>query len=126
MTRILLILSFCALVGGCSLGEGRDALKDLPQLETRLERGLSKKDDVERLFGSPSGKGNAVFPLLKGEHEIWYYEDFEMTGASAEGGLIELELRQQILMVFFKGDTFDGFLWTSNKVPAEMEERFHY
>ena len=39
-----------------------------------------------------------------------------MDYASRSGRLV-MTLRQQLLLVFFKGDRFDGYLWTTNAAP---------
>ena len=56
-------------------------------------------------------------------YDVWYYEDLEATGSKADvaSNSINLEFKQQILLVYFKGDKFDGYLWTSNKGAAKTD-----
>ena len=46
--------------------------------------------------------------------EDQFYEDETANLLGAEGGIILIRLRQQMLMVYFLGDRFDGFMWFSN------------
>lgn len=126
MPKTIPILILGLLLNGCGFVVGTGAFRALDQLESQLERGMSTKDDVERLLGSPNGTGHAAFPFLENGHEIWYYADVKLTGMEPQGGVIDMEFRQQILMVFFKGERFDGFLWTSNSLSTEVKERFRF
>jgi hypothetical protein len=88
-------------------------------LEARLERQISTKGDVEKLLGSPDGRGSAALPLAPEPREVWFYQDIEATDVTAiPGGIIEMKVRQQILLVFFHGGFFDGFMWYSTAMPA--------
>jgi hypothetical protein len=92
-------------------------------IEQQLKRGTSNKADVQRLLGVPNGTGNLSTPpgnlgvqaLGDGPREIWYYDDMEVTDMKSGDGVITMNMRQQILLVFFKGEVFDGYFWTSNK-----------
>ncbi len=44
-----------------------------------------------------------------------------MTRATSEGGGYKIGIRQQILLVFFDKEVFDGFMWTSNAGVATAE-----
>lgn len=84
-------------------------------IETELQRGHSTKLDVRRLLGTPKGYGHAVLPPDRKEHEVWFYEDIELTNVKFESGNeIRADVRQQILLIFFFGEVFDGFMWYSN------------
>ena len=61
----------------------------------------------------------ATAPLGQGSRGIWYYDDLEVTEVKSEADVIRMNLRQQILLVFFKGEFFDGYLWTSNAFKPE-------
>lgn len=91
------------------------AFRDLTAIETTLLRGVTTKVEVRRQLGVPNGSGAARFAHLgSDEREIWYYEDIAMTGAKSADQVMKVEMRQQILLVLFKGEIVDGYLWTSN------------
>jgi hypothetical protein len=81
------------------------AFRNAGMLETQLHRGISTKADVRTLLGVPNGPGSWLLPALDpAPREIWYYEDMSQTGGT---------LRVQMILVFFKGNVYDGYLWTS-------------
>lgn len=103
---------------------GTGAFPKAGAIETQLKRGVSTKADVQRLLGVPSGSGGAMLPGY-GErreqvdpYQIWYYEDIEINDIKSEKGVMNIRMRQQILAVFFKGEVFHGFFWTSNSGTA--------
>jgi hypothetical protein len=97
------------------------AFRDLGSIETSLQRGVTTQAQVRARWGEPNGAGAARFASLGGdEREIWYYEDIELTGAKSAGGVVKADLRQQILLVIFKGAVVDGYLWTSNAGRASI------
>lgn len=117
------------LVAGCAPKKvTTGAFTQLSRLESELQRGVSTKMDVQRVLGAPDGFGSAALPVgpkfsfdltLR---EVWYYSDIEVTGMKGEGGgVIRLNVRQQILLVYFDEGVFDGFMWFSNAGPAEVE-----
>ena len=98
------------------------AFKDLAGLDAALKRGVATKADVRRTFGIPNGGGAARFYSFGGdEREIWYYEDIEATGAKSVDGVLKFQMRQQMLVVMFKADRVDGYLWTSNRETANVK-----
>ena len=95
------------------------AFRNAGAIETTLKRGVSTKADVQRLLGVPNGTGAAAFPTLRREtFEIWYYEDIETTDTKAVGAVLEIQMLQQIMLVFFNNGVFDGYMWTSNAATA--------
>lgn len=97
-------------------------------VEAQLARGASTKGDVQALLGVPNGTGASLFPVTSAgrvqswdKREIWYYEDIEadLAPGAGQGGAHRLDIRTQILLVFFKGELFDGYFWTSNTNPAQ-------
>jgi len=98
------------------------AFPDTSVIETQLHRGASTKTDVQRLLGVPNGMGRSEMALpprndevlAEGPREIWYYENIEVTNAKSNEGVIDMKMRQQILLIFFRLNVFDGYLWTSN------------
>lgn len=99
---------------------GTGAFPDARAIETRLKRGVSTKSDVQRVLGVPTGAGGALLPGFGTESEklaayqIWYYEDIELTDIKGEERVLTMKMRQQILAVFFRGEVFHGYFWTSN------------
>ena len=92
-----------------------DRFPDPARLDAKLVRGSSTKADVLLVLGEPQGSGGAVVPTARGVHDIWYYED---SGGTA--GLFSSSLRQNILLIFFRGDKYDGYLWFRNRAEATM------
>jgi outer membrane protein assembly factor BamE (lipoprotein component of BamABCDE complex) len=85
------------------------------EIETQLKQGVSKKADVQQLLGAPSGLGQAVFPPTYTPHEIWYYDDAEITQIKSGGADgMRGDMRFQQLIFFFDGETMTGYAWTSN------------
>ncbi|OGQ78600.1 MAG: hypothetical protein A3F90_05430 [Deltaproteobacteria bacterium RIFCSPLOWO2_12_FULL_60_19] len=127
-TQQLFVLS--ALVAGifaagCATKVTTGAFREVNRLETELKRGVSTKADVERVLGTPNGSGHAILPTDPRPREVWYYEDFEVTGTRAAGrGVVLMDMRQQILLVFFEKEVFDGFMWSSNVHTAVGKQTF--
>jgi hypothetical protein len=91
------------------------AFRNADALGATLERGKSTKADVRKILGVPNGSGSALFPALGVDgREIWYYEDVEVTGTKRINDHYESTMRQQIMLVFFKGELIDGYFWTTN------------
>lgn len=86
------------------------------RIEKELRPGVSTKGDVERLLGKPNGSGSSWFPRQPAPRELWFYQDSE-TGNLAVGGSaggvmdVHADMRQQILLIFFDGDLFAGYMW---------------
>ena len=77
---------------------------DLTTAGDGLVRGVSEKSDVVLAFGEPQGTGGAMLPTDRTAKEVWYYENIQAQILSLKG-------RQQVLLVFFKGDLYDGYFW---------------
>lgn len=117
--QLLLAVLFATLAQGCATGTTAVVFPEVARIEPELKRGVSTKADVERVLGSPKGKGNAVIPGAPTPHEVWDYTDIEATGRRKRfGGLLseayDLQLRLQMLLAFFDKGVFDGFFWYSN------------
>lgn len=90
-------------------------------IPVELKRGVSTREDVRRLLGSPNGTGGMISASFgNANQEIWYYENIEMTGSQSAKDAVHLKMRQQIMLVFFKGEKFDGYLWTTNAGAGEL------
>jgi len=78
------------------------------QIESKLTRGTSTKADVLKGFGKRDGSGTALIPGDPIIREIWYYEDVKFSGMSG--------MNQKILLIYFKDEIYDGYMWFANKV----------
>lgn len=108
-------------------GLGSGVFPDAARVEAELVRGKSTRADVRTLLGIPSGAGGALMPGVDGEaggvepYDVWYYEDIEAGNIRSEEGTLVMDMRQQILVIFFKGDFFHGYFWTSNAFSPEVD-----
>jgi len=94
------------------------------RIEKDLRRRVSTKSDVEKVLGKPNGFGTSILPTESVPHDVWFYQDVAITDTKTEpGGVIRAEQRQQILLLFFTGETYDGFLWftTEGRVRGVVE-----
>lgn len=94
----------------------------LPDIESVLQRGTPRAA-VRNALGEPVGSGHARLPPAHRPLEIWYYEDIEVEDAAAVGEIVQMDLRQRILLVFFDGDTVEGFMFTSNTGEVEAKTK---
>lgn len=95
----------------------------LNNIETALKRGVSTKMDVQRLLGTPKGFGETLLAGYPGSRDIWFYDDIEMTDFKSAGqGAYEVKVREQVLLIYFDKEVFDGFLWFSNAGTAEATQ----
>jgi len=108
---LLLLLVVCVVRPDAA--SGADRFPPTSQLD-KLFRGKSTKADVLLALGEPQGSGGALIPTDRGLREIWYYED------STASGLFKLELKQNVLLIFFRGEQYDGYLWFRNRVEGGM------
>jgi hypothetical protein len=83
-------------------------------LETDLRRGISTTADVERVLGKPNGTGGILIPRDPEPRLAWYYERVQMDIAGKN-----IDIAQDVVLVYFKGDRFDGFMWFSAGVGSE-------
>ncbi len=74
-----------------------------------LDRLISEKSsaaDVRAALGEPRGHGSARYSRDQPLRKVWYYEFLQIK--SDQVGL-------NILLVFFRDDRYDGYLWFSAK-----------
>ena len=81
----------------------------------QLERGASTRQDVEKVLGVPNGSGHAVFPTDHEPLEIWFYQDIESELVETGLGSYQVHGHQRLLLVMFRNDVFDGFMWWALK-----------
>jgi hypothetical protein len=91
---------------------------DVALLETNLQRGKSTKVDVEVLLGPAAGSGGAELPGDSRYRSLWYYGNIEVrhnvTSVRSGGDSISVSTKgQRLLLIFFDGDVYSGFLWIS-------------
>lgn len=67
-----------------------------------LDVEVSTMADVRAALGAPQGRGAARMPDYPGFRETWAYEFMTMEGS---------DLGVFILVVFFDGERYDGYLW---------------
>ncbi len=117
---LIVTLFLAAPMVGCTHPPSKvttGAFTQTSRLESELQRGVSEKMDVQRVLGTPKGFGHTVLPFNPKPHEVWYYDDIEITDITGEGnGVFRAQVRQQILLVFFEQEkgVFNGFMWFSN------------
>ena len=114
LALLLLALAGCLPVPTMSTGAFRDAAR----ATQTLARGVSTKDDVEHLLGVPNGEGAALFWNQASPDDVWYYEDDRASGSELRLDGVHTQVRQQILIVFFKGNLFDGYLRTDSSLAV--------
>jgi len=122
---LAMLLALPAPPGFAQVAKGTGTFPNAMAIDAQLKRGVSTKTDVQRVLGVPNGSGGALLPGY-GErseqvdrYQLWYYEDIEVTELKGEGDVLNMKLRQQILAVFFKGEVFHGYFWTSNSGTAQ-------
>ncbi len=113
----------CALLLAACAAPARhasvDVFRDTRVLESRLQRGVSTLDEVRQLLGEPTGAGAVLLPgFPQAPQEIWFYQDIELTDMQAVQDRLDLQVRQQVLIVFVRENRFDGFMWFSNEESA--------
>jgi hypothetical protein len=87
----------------------------------QLVRRTSTRVDVERLLGQPSGTGGSRLPPDWQPRELWFYQSIstgamttEPKTAESSATTIRMDLNQEILLVFFAGESYDGYMWYTN------------
>ncbi len=93
LTSVLLI----SLAGCVSFTFGTPPRVD--QLH-QLRRGASTSSDVRSILGEPRGKGETRLPAV--HRTLWLYDSGEADG---------LRTRIRYLIIFFDGESYDGYLW---------------
>ncbi|HBB17651.1 MAG TPA: hypothetical protein DCZ97_11890 [Syntrophus sp. (in: bacteria)] len=120
---LLWALILMLLIGCAPKRMTTGAFKQLTRIDEQFKRGVSTKEDVKRILGSPRGGGSAILPPDRRLREVWFYEDIEVLNVtSPKPGIMRMDVRQQILLVFFEEGVFDGYMWFSNAVKTKAEE----
>ena len=119
---LCLIPLVCFTLGGCVKEVTKvttGAFVHVNRLDTDLQKGVSTKMDVRKMLGAPNGMGGAIFAIDPKQREIWYYENIEMKDINREERVIKVNVRQQVLLVFFEKGVYDGYMWFTNTGMAE-------
>ena len=117
-----LAVFLCLLLLGCAPKVTTGAFTNVSSLDQQLKRGVSTKMEVQKLLGAPNGFGSSVVPTDPKPREVWYYEDIEGTDYKSEEGIVTMNMRQQILLIFFQKGVLDGYMWASNSGKAEARQ----
>jgi hypothetical protein len=107
------LLSGCA---GTGTGETRSArLPSIELIEQSLERGVSRKADVERVLGSPNGRGGAFSGSYPDRPQnLWVYGEMGWSLIGFDEGTARVHVDQHLLMMFFEGEVYSGYWWHSS------------
>lgn len=109
----LALALFMVSLIGCASAPVLDFGRPVPVGKiTTLQVGVSTPDDVRALLGPPRGDGITRHFKEKELRTIWYYE---------YGQIKDDQVALKIVLVFFKGDRYDGHLWFSSKELVEVE-----
>lgn len=108
----LLAILVPLLLGACAPPKARPPYVpafNYAALTTTLQPGVSSAADVEAALGKPNGSGGYLFPVVPGPDTIWFYEKMrgELQGQ-------DIDIKQDMILIFFKQGRFDGFLWFSD------------
>ena len=124
---ILAVMLGALLVAGCAgsaeTGQGQ-AFANIERVKTEFKRGKTTKADVLLILGQPNGTGafggfaaaRVEFGSDKGPEEAWYYENVK-----SQIGAKTVQQEQNLLLIFFSGDNFAGFMWITTTAKGELK-----
>jgi hypothetical protein len=122
ISRIIILgLAFIFLnfVSGCSLLDMKWGTPPHIDRLSDLTPGVSKSADVLLALGEPRGHGKSrwalpskTYPNVSSAFDIWEYEYTAME-------VTDVDLT--ILILFFKGDVYEGHLWFSSNLEIKKE-----
>jgi hypothetical protein len=124
LARILIVFSISIIpFVGCAPAKQTTRIAELntDALETTLKRGISTASDVQAVLGMPNGTGSLLLPFEKQPRDVLFYEKIDIDPSTMKRvhGYIEIDVRQDVLLIFLKDNYFDGFLWFSDKVKPQ-------
>ena len=102
------VLCFLVLAAGCAAPRPmtigyRTSLQNLDRL---ISEKSSVVDVREALGQGPRGHGSARFSRDQPLRKVWFYEFMQIKGD---------QVSVSILLIFFREDRYDGYLWFSAK-----------
>lgn len=101
-------LALCGALAGCVglAAWTRTGIRpNVALLEDELRVGESTKADVRYFLGRPYGQGGDMLPTASVARSTWVYYYAEESASTS---------RYVLLLVFFDGDRYDGYLWFSS------------
>ena len=119
---LLVLLCSSAIMAGCAVQTEKTLSNEaIQRLQVEFKPGVSSKADVLLLLGEPHGPGAlGGFHAMRGpEHakkgpaDAWYYED------NRSSGLKTISHHLQVLVIFFEGDTYNGFFLFSSDATGK-------
>jgi hypothetical protein len=132
LLRALSLSTLLLVTFGCTPSIRVGTYPDVSLIEANLQRGISTLAEITALLGSPSGSGSFALPIdfgksesqtyLYGAGEVLFYQDIELKDYEVRGELLQVDMRQRILVVFVRDDLFDGFMWYSNEGVVEGKQ----
>lgn len=117
MKSILRALSWVplvAIVTGCAMTLEYGRWPDPGQL-AKLRLGHSDSEEIRRLLGEPTGKGEGRMPDFPDTATVWSYE-YQRVSASTTASEVEINL----LMVFLKDGIYQGHFWFEADDEAQI------
>ena len=124
------IFPWLLLTAGCEVAQvAAGRFPSTEPLSSELVRGASTRADVERILGTPSGTGGSCLPPDRKVRDVWFYQTIKVNGMhhSQTGGVfagelvLDADVTQQILLVFFADERYDGYMWFANAGKAEAK-----
>ncbi len=100
------VLGLLALAAGCAAPPITVGYRAPLQNLDRLISEKSSAADVRAALGEPRGYGAARYTSDQPLRKVWFYEFLQIKGD---------QVGVNILLVFFRGDGYDGYLWFSAK-----------
>jgi len=109
--RSILLIAFLVLASlhGCATRLEMGAPPRVERLEL-LTPHVSTRNDVLITLGEPRGHGAAHLSPSSSRQEVWFYEH-----SVSEG----MDIRFSMLLVFFSGDVYDGYMWFADAVNLQ-------
>ena len=104
--RWMAVLCLLVLVAGCAAPTITVGYRAQTQNLDRLISEKSTAADVRAALGEPRGHGRARYTRDQPLRKVWFYEFIQMKGD---------QVGVNILLVFFRGDRYEGYLWFSAK-----------
>ncbi len=121
MRTTLIIVLFTIL--GCASNQ---MTRHIEEVDDLLTLGTSTKSDVIEIYGKPNGtQGEAFFPPSFRHQEIWYWQEQPKTSnvrIDYAKNVAYADIQMRILLIFFRGDLYDGFLYWGADYEAGMEQ----
>ncbi len=129
--RVLVIVPWLLMAGGCEVTQVETGnFPPTAPLRGDLVRGVSTRADVERALGHPNGTGSSSLPPDWQARDVWLYQSIKLNsieratpenGETLTGTVLNADMTQQVLLVFFASDRYDGYLWYSNAGTVEAK-----